>query len=158
MPEGLSRVTRRNIRSFLKDAKDDCFPTICKPDKLKYRSDRFELFCSKIYHTLVAAVKKKTIWNEWFWGLGLPDHYDLWDDLPFIFFTSDGQIGLSAEEFRIGDLVLEFDRQNADCVVLRELGDGFLLVGMAHAVLGAWGPTPRGSLEETTLGLGIKIL
>jgi hypothetical protein len=95
------------MRSFLKDAKY-YLPTTCKPDYTgRSWATYLRVICTKRYNSLVASVKRESIWHDWLWGLELPDHEDLWADWPFIFFTADGQIGLAAEEYQIGDIACE---------------------------------------------------
>jgi hypothetical protein len=158
MPPTLNRALRTSMRSFLKDAKT-YLPTTCKPDYTgRSWATHLCVFCTKTHNSLVASIKKQSIWNDWLWALELPDHEDLWAEWPFIFFTGDGQIGLAAEKYQIGDIVCEFDGKKADSIILRRAGPKFLVVGSSHKVLGAWGPTPRGSLQRITLSLDVATL
>jgi Heterokaryon incompatibility protein (HET) len=158
MPPTLNQALRTSMRSFLKDAKD-YLPTTCKPDYTgRSWATHLRVICTKRYNSLVASVKQESIWHDWLWGLELPDHEDLWAEWPFIFFTADGQIGLAAEEYQIGDIACEFDRKKADSIILRKVGSQFRVVGSSCKVLGAWGPTPRGSLQRITISLDVAAL
>lgn len=158
MPPMLNHALRTSMRSFLKDAKE-YLPTTCKPDYTgRSWATHLRVFCAKTYNSLVASIKKQSIWNDFLWGLELPDHEDLWAEWPFIFFTGDGQIGLAAERYQIGDIVCELYRKKADSIILRKVGQRFLVVGSSYKVLGAWGPTPRGSLQRITISLDVATL
>jgi hypothetical protein len=128
MPHILNHALRGSMRSFLKDAKE-YLPTTIKPDCTERSfQKRLAILRSKKYHSVVAWLKKESILNEWLWGLELPDHEDLWDEMRFVFFTGDGQIGLSFEKPEVGDLVIELDRRTAESLVLRKSGDLYTLV------------------------------
>jgi hypothetical protein len=158
MPTFLNRALRSSMRSFLHDAQD-FLPTTCKPN-YTYRSwqKRLSVFCRKSYSDIIASVKKQSIWNDWLWALELPDHEDLWEEWPYIFFTRDGQIGLAAEELQLGDLVCEFDRKKPHSIILRRANEQWFVVGSSSKVLGAWGPTPWGSLQRITISLDVTTL
>jgi hypothetical protein len=143
------------MRSFLKDARE-YLPTTIKPDYTgRGLKKNLSVSAHKTYHSLVARLKKESIWNDWLWGLELPDHEELWQEVPYVFFTGDGQIGLSVEKPELGDLVVELDRRRAESLVLRKSGQDYMLVTISSKVLGAWGPTPPRSLPKFTASVVI---
>jgi uncharacterized metal-binding protein YceD (DUF177 family) len=78
--------------------------------------------------------------------------------MRFVFFTGDGQIGLSFEKLEVGDLVIELDRRTAESLVLRKSGDLYTLVTISRKVLGAWWLTPLRSLKKFTTSVDISTL
>jgi hypothetical protein len=63
-----------------------------------------------------------------------------------------------ADNTKVGDVVCEFDRQNAHCIILRKVKERWLIVGTSSRVLGAWGPTPKNSVQRITVSLDVSTL
>jgi hypothetical protein len=147
------------MRSFLKDAKR-YLPTTSKPDgDCSSFFARLGLLCSGQYNKSIAKLRKQSIWNQWLWSL--EREADLWAVWPFVFFTGDGQIGLAAEEAKVGDIVCELDGRKADSIILRKTAatcKRFLVVGTSRKVLGASGPTPEGALQRITVSVDAATL
>jgi Heterokaryon incompatibility protein (HET) len=161
MPVTLNQAIRASMRSYLKDAKR-YLPTTTKPDNDDSDGPfaRLGTLCSQISNAIVPSLRKQSTWKKWLRSLKLEE--DLWAHYPFVFFTGDGHIGLAAEAVQIGDIVCEFDGRKADCIILRKasytVGNRFLIVGTSHKVLGASGPTPKGSLQRVTISMDLATL